>query len=467
MQTKTLRQRARAVFAALGAATLLAVAAPVGVGTANAQQVVETSGTALTIERNQGRLIRLQSPAEQIFVADPNIADVQIRSPRLVYIFGKTAGETTFIAVGENEQVLLNSQVIITHNVSRLRSAMTRILPGRQVTISSADGTIILSGDVQTPAEAENARQLAVRFAGEEANVINNLSVSGPNQINLRVRVVEMSRSALRDVGINWSAVIEQGAFVAGIFTGGAAAAVPGALRSNFSTPSQFSLSAVVRLLQSRGMIRVLAEPNLTAVSGQTAHFLAGGEFPIPVPQEGGTITVEFKRFGVSLSFTPVILSGNRINLKVAPEVSQLSTEGSVQVNGFSIPSITTRRAETTVELASGQSLVMAGLLQRSMTGDLSEIPGIGQVPVVGRLFQSERFQRNETELVIIVTPYIVRPNSDQAETARDETSETRPMRPAHQNPERIFASERAGQTNEDTAGRPAQLHGRHGFILE
>ncbi|MGE0734930.1 MAG: type II and III secretion system protein family protein [Alphaproteobacteria bacterium] len=384
--------------------------------------------TGMSLEINKGRLIKLDEPASTVFIADPGIADIQVKSPTLVYIFGKKVGETTLIAVGDGERILLNQNVTVNHNLSRLSRTLKALMPGNTIQIRSVDGAIVLSGTAETPMEAEQARLIASRFVDDEKHIVNSIAVNGPNQVNLRVRVVEMSRQTARDLGIDWDAVLKTGSVVASVLTtSGAAAAVP-VLSSFLGTSSKIGknatldISVMIKLLETEGLIRVLAEPNLTAMSGKTASFLAGGEFPIPVSQKEGVITIEFKKFGVGLNFTPTILSGSRINLKVAPEVSQLTSTGSVDVGGVRVPALTTRRADTTVELGSGQSLVIGGLLLRNVTDDLSQVPGIGSVPVIGRLFQSEKYQRAETELVIIVTPFIVKPvsNSPSALTTTD-----------------------------------------------
>jgi len=391
---------------------------------AAAVDVVPPTGGTLTIEMNEGSLVRIDEPAAAVFLANPDIADVAVKSPRLIYIFGKHPGETTLFALDENERVLLNVRVSVTHNLSRLRQAINDLVPGAGVTVQSLDTGVVVGGTVATGADAENVRRLAARFIGENQEVINRLQVTAPNQINLRVRVAEVSRSVLRQLGIDWSAAAETGGFAFGLGTQsfaqkavqfGTLAQQTDAVTGSFNG-SGIDVNAIIDALAEEDLVSVLAEPNLTAVSGETASFLAGGEFPVPVAQDtsagGTTITVEFKTFGVSLAFTPTLLNYDRINLRVRPEVSQLSTEGAVQVSGFDIPSLITRQAETTVELSSGQSFAIAGLIQSSARLDAEHVPGLGSIPILGELFRSNRFRRDETELVILVTPYIVRPVS-------------------------------------------------------
>jgi pilus assembly protein CpaC len=390
-----------------------------------------TSGKDLAIEINRGALVRLQVPADTVFIANPEIADIQVKSPRLIYVYGKRAGETVLYAVDGNDNLLLNTRVVVTHNIQALRTALNSVAPGGGVAITSAGDALVLEGSVNSAAQAEDIRRLAVRFAPGDGAVVNNLHVVAPNQVNLRVRIAEVSRDTLKQFGINWDNAVKLGGFVFGLATGSpvvntaAGADFGKTIVRNNGTNSiagsfrkgNVDLNTVIDALANENLITVLAEPNLTAMSGETANFLAGGEFPIPVPQSGSgnAITVEFKKFGVSLAFTPTVVDGTRINLKVRPEVSQLSTVGSILVNSISIPALTTRNAETTVELASGQSFAIAGLLQHNSQQDASKTPFLGDVPILGALFKSDRYQRNETEQVIVVTPYLVKPESPNA----------------------------------------------------
>ena len=391
-----------------------------GVSAAHRASAAEIRGTAeapIVLEASKGTLIRLDRAASTVFVADPEVADVQVKSPRLVYLMAKQPGETVIYAVDREERVLLNQRVSVSHNLSRLRATLKSMLPGSDVEVETMDKTLVLSGRVLSARDAEAAQRLAMRLVKDEKDLVNQISVVAPNQVHLRVRVAEVSRDILKQFGINWDAVFRTGNFLFGFATGlPAVNALGQSLVRNNGTNSivggfrngSIDLNGVIDALDDEGLITILAEPNLTTVSGESATFLAGGEFPILVP-ENDKITVEFKQFGVSLAFTPVLV-GERISLKVNPEVSQLTTTGAVQLAGFTIPALTTRRAETTVELGSGQSFAIAGLLQNNITRDVSKLPGLGELPVLGGLFRSDRFQRNETELVIIVTPYIVRP---------------------------------------------------------
>ncbi len=395
---------------------------------AAAQQATKVaSGHALAIQVNQGQLVRIDKPVESVFVANSEIADVAIKSPQLIYVFAKRPGTTTLYAVGANDEILASITLNVTHNLSRLEQAIAELMPGRNITATSIDGGIVLTGAVLSATEAEDARRVAARFLGEKEEVINRLQVTAPNQVNLRLRFAEVNKSVMRNLGINWDVAIQQGGFAFGLLTafpltlsnvaaGTTAGTVNGARGVAGPTVSTgpLDLTATMDLLAQEGLVSVLAEPNLTAVSGETANFLAGGEFPVPVAQDNNTNTIEFKPFGVSLGFVPTVLSGNRISLRVAPEVSALDQANAV--NG--VPALTVRRATTTVELASGQTFAIAGLVQSSNSITANEVPGLGDIPILGELFKSDKFQHNETELVILATPYIVQPISNPAAPA-------------------------------------------------
>lgn len=411
----------------LAGALALALATFTGLpATASAQNAtVVRGGGAMAVELKKGRLLRLKRQIATIFVADPSVADIQVKSPTLIYVFGKRSGETTLFAVDKDDRVVLNLTIRVSHNLSMLNRSLRGLMPGHGVRARTVGDSIVLSGTVRTARESADASRLAAQFVAKPKNVINQLRVAGPNQINLRVRIVEVSRNVVRNLGINWDAAFSIGSnIVLGVATGGATT-VANAFPPNFPiqtrvngvnnlsgsySGSRHNVNALIDALQTQGLVKTLAEPNLTTVSGETANFLAGGEFPVPVPQDGGVITVQYKKFGVGLAFTPTLLSSRRISLKVNPEVSQLSNAGAIQIQGIAVPSLTVRRASTTVELASGQSFAIAGLLQNNFTKDLSKVPGIGDIPILGKLFTSENFRRDETELVIIVTPYVVRP---------------------------------------------------------
>jgi pilus assembly protein CpaC len=437
--------------AGLTAVALLAFLAFGSGAPADAQALVRAAGPAIDVDTSQGVLITLPRAADTVFVANPAIADVQAKSPRLIYLYGKEPGETSLYAVDADQQVMLSRRVVVARDIARLQSALEALHPGGAVRVSAVDKAVILSGTVANPVAAEEVKRLADSFVGGDDNqLVNRVTVDEPNQVNLRVRVTEVDRTVIKELGINWEAVQHSGNFVFGVATGNPVVGL--SQTSGSLTPAAPSLTgggansnaafftrntgiggtttdsivlgvnaggalinSVIDALEQNGLVNILAEPNLTAMSGETASFLAGGEFPIIVP--GGSLgqtTVIFKQYGVSLAFTPVVLANGRVSLRVKPEVSQLSNQGAVEISGVNIPALTTRRAETTVELGSGQSFAIGGLLQNNITDTINSLPGLGDLPVLGPLFRSTQFQRNESELVILVTPYLVRPVSNQ-----------------------------------------------------
>jgi pilus assembly protein CpaC len=396
---------------ALGLAASFAWAVPVSGQAQGEGEAVVAAGSRLALEVGEGRLIRLDRPATSVFVADPETADVQAHSATLVYVFGRKAGTTTIFAVDEFEEVLFSGALQVRHPISRLEEVVAGLGLRDRVTVQSIDGGVVLGGSVADPATAENLRELTAQILGEDEVVVNRLTIDAPTQVNLRVRVAEMSREVTRLFGIRWDAALSFGDFALGLNTGtvfeGANTLFGGFENSNAS------IAGVVDALEREGLVSVLAEPNLTALSGETASFLAGGEFPVPVGRDNNEVQIEFKEFGVSLSFTPTVMSKNRISLRVRPEVSDLSENGSIRIGDLRIPALATRRAETTVELGSGQSFAIGGLISNSTRTNLEKLPGLGDLPVLGALFRSTNFRRSESELVIIVTPYLVVPRSE------------------------------------------------------
>lgn len=370
---------------------------------------------SINVNLSKGKLVRLPVPAANIFVADPNIADVQVPSSTSLYVIGKNAGETTIYALDESGEPIMATTVTVNFDLAALRSLIDSEIPGNHIKLRPVPNGLVFDGSVSTPQDVTHALSVAEAFTGN-GKVINRMSVSMPTQVNLRVRVAEMSRDVAKQLGFNWEAVFNDGGFNFGFITGQPGDAPNPDLIFGGVTKGHYDILGVVDALAQQGVVSSLAEPNLTAVSGETASFLAGGEFPIPVATDRDGIVIEFKKFGVSLDFTPTVLSPERISLKVRPEVSELSDAFSISNNQITIPGIEVRRAETTVELASGQSFAIAGLLDNRSDSNLAKVPGIGDLPVLGPLFQSSQFKRNESELVIVVTPYVVEPIKIAAE---------------------------------------------------
>ena len=311
----------------------------------------------------------------------------------------------------EAENVLANVEVSVGHNLSRINAAVRTLYPDADINLSSFENAVLIQGNVGNATASEDVRRMAARVVGEKGEVINRLAVSQPTQVNLRVRVAEISRDLEKQLGINWTVIGRDGFnFAFATVNPFAATGVAVDTLGIGASPGSWDINAVIDALNNERLITLLAEPNLTAMTGETASFLAGGEFPILVPQGDNQVTVEFKKFGVSLAFTPTVIGNNAINLHVRPEVSDLSRPGAITVpigsdQVLTVPALTTRRAETTVELGSGQSFAIAGLLSNDTDHDFKKLPLLGDIPVLGRLFSSDRFRRNETELVIIVTP--------------------------------------------------------------
>ena len=415
---------------ALAAAASVVVCGAMGPQRANAAQVVSADSQRLDLETNKGTLIRLDRPASDIFIANPEVADIQVKSPKLLYIFGKTQGETTLYALDANEEPLYSATVVVTRNLSRLNATLKEMLPDTHIDVRNIGGMLVLSGTVASAQQAEEAEQYARVITGG-GEMINKINILQPTQVNLRVKIAEVGRSVIKDLGFNWENLFTGSNSFFGFVNGRDVFDLvpdpfdPTTPTREFILPTDtnafvgnitagnFDLNFVIDALEQENFLTVLAEPNLTAISGETARFLAGGEFPVPVPDDGN-IAIDYQEFGVGLNFTPVVLSSGRISLRVAPEVSELSNTGAISVNSITVPALATRRAETTVELGSGQSFAIAGLLQSSLTQDVQKYPWLADVPVLGALFKSDRFVRDETELVIVVTPYLVRPVSER-----------------------------------------------------
>jgi pilus assembly protein CpaC len=380
---------------------------------------VPAKGPPILLEAGKGTLIRLPRPAATVFIANPDVADVQVKSPAMIYVNAKTPGETVLYAVDADDNVLLNAPIRVEHDVSRLRESLHALIPGENVAVESVDGPLVLKGNVSSASRAERANALATSIANEaKGKVVNQLSVATPNQVNLRVKIAEVNRTVLKALGVNWLKDVGRTTFVTNNPVTGGQIAATNTILFGFGAAGSLIQQRVDALAQE-GLITILAEPNLTATSGQPASFLAGGEFPVPVAGSAAngiaTITVAFKEFGIRLDFTPTVIDAQHVSLRVRPEASQLTNTGAVSVpitanNTVTIPALTVRRAETTLELGSGESFALAGLLQHTLEQDISKVPALGDIPILGQLFRSERFQKNETELVIIVTPYLVKP---------------------------------------------------------
>jgi pilus assembly protein CpaC len=382
-------------------------------GAAHAQSIINISDGQrvgkLTVAVGKSETLRVSEPFENVVVGNPDIADVAPLTDQSLYLLGRAVGTTNLAVYNSERELIAVIDVEVTFDVSGMREAMNAALPGQPVQIRTVAGRVMLQGAVLDAVMVDRAMAIARDFAGD--NVTNALTVASPQQVMLEVRIIEASRNLSRDLGINWQALSNGFLFTtfpiaSGIVSGNNPF---GALISSFSAGNT-DVDVVIQALEEKGVARRLAEPNLTALSGQPASFHAGGEVPITVSEideEGDeTIKVEFKQFGVLLSFTPTVLADGVINLKIEPEVSDLDFSIAVRGN----PGLRTRAASTTVEMRDGQSMAMAGLLQTSNNRQADQLPWLGDLPVLGTLFRSSGFSKNETELVVIVTPKLVLP---------------------------------------------------------
>lgn len=423
-RSKTRRARLGTAFVAL-AIGLGTVAAP---APAVAQSGAARPSETLNLSAGTGTLVRLPAPMSDVFVANDAVADVQVRSNRQLYIFGKGRGETTVYATGANGKVVYAANVRVGNNLGSVDEMLRLAMPEASVRATPMNNLVLLTGTVANPTDVEEAQRLVQAYVGEGTQVVSRLRSATPLQVNLKVRIAEVNRSLLKQIGVNLLAN-SNGSFQFGIAQGQGIHLPPVTCTTDCSSPKVIrnplgsTLSGAGKLFgldilssldlaEVDGLVTTLAEPNLTALSGETASFLAGGEFPIPVSQSLGSISIEYKQYGVGLAFTPVVLADGRISMRVRPEVSELSSEGSIKLNNFDVPALVTRRAETTVELGSGQSFMLAGLIRNNTTNNIDKAPFLGDLPILGALFRSSSFRRQETELVIIVTPYLVRPVS-------------------------------------------------------
>jgi pilus assembly protein CpaC len=370
-------------------------------------------------------VIDLPREIKDVLVADPKIANAVIRTTQRAYIIGAAVGQTNIIFFDSAGAQIAAYDIAVKRDLNGVRAALKQSLPNSDISIEAVGDGVILAGTAASPIEAQQAADIATRLVGAQDKVVNSIAVRGRDQVMLKVTLAEVQRSVIKQLGIDLSANLTYGTSVVNFnnstpFTANNAPLVAGnSLVGKFgSTPS---VQATLRAMESAGVVRTLAEPNLTAISGESATFISGGEFPIPTgvtcqtTSSGGlgqcVQTVSFKKFGISLNFTPVVLTEGRISLRVMTEVSEISTENALQggSGGTTIPSIKTRRAETTLEIPSGGAMAMAGLIQEQTKQAINGLPGLAQVPVLGTLFRSRDYVNNQSELMVLVTPYVVR----------------------------------------------------------
>lgn len=413
---------------AIALAITLAVSVLCMAGVAHAQQrTIEISGNSrtamVTVAIGKSQDVRTGTSFVDVMVGDPEVADVNPLTDHSISILAKKIGTTRVSVYAEGKKLIGIFDVEVTYDITRLTNELRRRFGGSGLQASAVNGRIMLSGEVADAATLDKAVTIARQFGPE---IINSVSVMSPQQVMLEVRFIEISRTAGRELGVQWnrfggSSTTNIGDRVSAAnlpvkqAAEGAAGLISGASPFGFMIAHMVaggvSTDVLINALEQKGIARSLAEPNLVALSGDTASFLAGGEYPIPVSGSLGQITVDYKKYGVGLAFTPTVLSRGLINMKIEPEVSSIDTTHTVSVaNGISVPALIVRRASTTVELRDGQSFVLGGLLQSDNKNQIEQLPWVGSIPVLGALFSSKSYQKNETDLAIIVTPHLVRP---------------------------------------------------------
>ncbi|MGC1469898.1 MAG: type II and III secretion system protein family protein [Sphingorhabdus sp.] len=448
---------AAAIFFAASISTA-ANAAPVKVEPAASK----TGGRLIVLSVGRGEQINLGSSVSDVVVSNPTIADVDVRSPRQIYILAKGPGETTVYATDAAGRTVYSATVRVGNNLDSIDQMLLLAMPEADIKVSTMNGVVLLTGTVAQPEDVQEAEMLVQAFIGDQTKVVSRLKTAVPLQVNLQVRIAEVSRSLAKEIASNFKTRDNDGnGLVFGVgrgrnvgtigdldtsglprldasslyglpagsislpFNPATGQFITGGTQYTFNNPVGsnvlnlagklfgIDVAAAFDIAERAGLSTTLAQPNLTTISGETAEFLAGGQFPIPVADNFGSVSVQFRDFGVSLRYTPTVQADGRILLRVRPEVSDISSQGAVRIAGTEIPAITTRMAETTVELGSGQSFMIAGLLSNSANTSVDKYPGLGDVPVLGALFKSNGWKRNETELVIVVTPYLVKPVSE------------------------------------------------------
>jgi pilus assembly protein CpaC len=473
-----------AVLAALVAASALPPMAPARAADSAHVPVIQVAASEATsrfIPLGIGKSVAIDLPADikDVLVADPKIANAVIRSSRRVYMIGVKVGQTNIFFFDAAGKQIAGFDIAVTRDLNGLRAALKQTMPNAEIRVEGIGDSIMLSGSAASAAESQQAYDLASRLAGGDAKVVNGIAVRGRDQVMLKVTVAEVQRDVIKQLGIDLSGSLNYGAAVVNFNNTNPFSATGQALNTSSTTGAFKNVTTTLRAMERAGVIRTLAEPNLTAISGETASFVAGGEFPIPNGLSCDSTKsppvcqtqIDFKKFGVSLVFTPVVLSAGRISLKVLTEVSDLSSENSITLQvpnsdqSLTIPSIRTRRADTTVEIPSGGSLALAGMIQEQTKQQINGIPGLMQVPILGALFKSRDYINHQTELMVLVTPYIVHAVA-QKQLSRPDDGFADPSDPSTVllgRLNRIYGSA------DKAAPKPtaSDYHGKYGFILD
>lgn len=440
-----------------------------GVGVAGAPAEAQTRGAVsvgasrhageFNVPLHKSQLLEVNAPFVELSVGNPDIADVVPVSDTEIYVLGKGRGTTNLTITGEDGAVLAVVDVVVTHDVGALKAKLWELLPTERIEVRPAGDSVVLSGQVSSTQALRQSLALAEQYAPD--SVTNMMTVGGSQQVLLKVRFAEVARNTLESLGSNIALFGVDGDDVFGLTSGVGAAVNSFGQQISSITSGSYQLDILIDALEEKGMVRTLSEPNIIALSGDTANFLAGGEFPIPVAQtvDNGarTITVDFKQFGVGLAFTPTVIGRETINLELAAEVSSIDPTVSVINNDLVIPGLKVRRANTTVELNDGQSFAIAGLIQDNFQDTVRQLPGFGDIPVLGALFRSAEYERNQTELVVFITTYLVAPTNEAA--IAEPTDNILPPTP--------FELFLLGKTySEPSLDNAAGISGSYGYIL-
>ena len=443
-------------------------------------QVAAGESTSRAIPLGVGKSVAIDLPADikDVLVADPKIANAVIRSSRRAYMIGVAVGQTNIFFFDSDGKQIAGFDIAVTRDLNGLRAALKQTMPDADIHIEGVGEGIMLSGSASSAAESQQAFDLASRLVGDGAKVVNGIAVRGRDQVMLKVTVAEVRRDIIKQLGIDLQGSFNYGTAVVNFNVNNPFSATGQPISDTFLRGNFNSVAATLRAMERAGVIRTLAEPNLTAISGETATFIAGGEFPIPNGLSCDTTRsppicqpqITFKKFGVSLVFTPVVLSEGRISLKVMTEVSDLSTENAMTIavtgstSSLTVPSIQTRRAETTVEIPSGGALALAGMIQEQTKQSINGLPGLMQLPVLGALFKSRDYINHQSELMVLVTPYIVRAVA-QKQLSRPDDGYADPSDPKTVllgQLNRIY-----GSTGKADVRPASDYHGKYGFILD
>ncbi|CTQ49962.1 type II and III secretion system protein family protein [Jannaschia donghaensis] len=443
---------------------VLASGAPVAGAYAQTLQISEgRTQTALRVPLNRAIVLESDVPFAELSVANPQIADIATLSERTVYVLGKLPGRTTLTLLGPDGRLITNVEVQVTPDIAEFKERLRELMPSEHIEVRTANDGIVLSGIVSSIQKVDQALEIAERYAPER--VLNLMSVGGTQQVQLKVRFAEMARSVSKQLGASFDVSGTDATLLTG--SGTTVANAAGALAVSFGVGSA-NFDVLLSALEERGVARTLSEPNLTALSGQLASFLAGSEIPIPSIDDEGNVGVDFREIGVVLNFTPTVVDDDIINLVLESQVSSIDTGAdATNIGGALVPSITTRRAATTVELRDGQSFAIAGILQDDFSDSINQVPLLGDLPILGALFRSAGYQRRQTELVIIVTAHLVQPTSGAALAVPTDR-----IRPPSENELFLYGRDIGGQTRTRASTRGGDaaeqdFSGNYGYVLE